>query len=264
MPGIPHSKVIQANFEEFLDQVTTSVIANIKSARIDSDVCNIFKVSLAAHTSLRAFSQKTGNPLLAAASGIARRCTTLIVVRQLSLTRVELRRFVECVFLYIFYLDHPLEWSIFSKNPSASGDFNRNEPLVSLAASSPALYRAFSKEILALDPTGIGSKSFEELATAHSNLSQEVHAGVGAVHPSGSLALAQDRYDKSTIAKLRNDVKLVLGNGLRAIASASPTLLNGLDAIDRAWFDWMVGNADAKTIRGTQFGVNRTWAISSV
>lgn len=264
MPGIPHSSSIRSDFEEFLEQVLTSVGANIGSAKKDPDVLNVFKVSLAAHTSFRGFSKVSNDPLLGAASGIARRCATLVAIRQISLTRVELRRLIECVFLYIFFLDHPMEWSLFSLNPSSSGEFDRNDPLVSLASGSPALYRAFAKGILSLEEAGIGPRCFEGLSTAYSNLSQDVHAGTGAVHSSGSLALAQDKYDGRIATKLRNDVEAVLGNAVRAIACANPPLLCGLDGIDRSWFDWLIGKDDAKKIRGGAFGVTRSWKITPV
>lgn len=263
-------------FNDFLEDLRVTCVGNINSAFKDSDARGVFNTTYSASSILKecANNDTSALPLLHAASGICRRCATLLVLKQISLVRVELRRFIECIFLYIYFLDHPLEWQVFCLDPSKSRTFDKDSPLSTTANALPSTYRAYAKELIETaerqnvrgKPQKIkwkneGSKALGNLSNLYSNLSKEVHAGMGSVHPSGSLALTQDHYTKKIAAKIREELHLTLSSGVYSVIAANPKLLSSLGSSSRKSFDQLIGNDLKKTLSDQTFGVQRTWTI---
>jgi hypothetical protein len=250
---IPNSRKIRSDHGEFLDDLQTSLLAFVAHARSDTDLRGIFKLCTAAHTVLGAFAAE--EPLLAAASGVARRIAVLSMIRQLSLVRVELRRLVECVIWFVYFLEHPVERETFEKNPGRGWKARSDTPPIEAAASAEiGTFFRYAKERLAADPSKLGAKAASDLHTEYGNVSGDVHAARAAV--GGTLALAFDPYDAATAAATREQITRIAGPCVLLCAAAAPNLLGKLDAIDRSWFDWLVGSA-AKTIHSGPFGITR-------
>lgn len=258
MPGHIHSKKIAADFEEFLEQLRLTLNAYIDSTGGDSDQKAIFKYGTAADTSLRSFAAGTGNKFLTGASGIARRVAILAVMRHVSLMRVELRRLIECVHWYVYFSDHPVEEAQFLLDPGAVCHDARDDPLAAGAHGSPAYYRAYVKSLMRSEKSGIGKAAASDLAKAYAELSKEVHPALGVAHPSGTLALAADRYDNVVSAKMRTEAARILRSAIAIIVASDPRLLTKLDSNSRGWFDWLVTDDWAKLIREPGFGLDRT------
>lgn len=258
MGKLLHSKKLAADYEEFLDQIRISINAHVDSALGDANLKNVFKCTTATHTVLRSFASKHSSRLLTAGAGIARRVAILSVLRQLSLLRVELRRLIECVCWFVYFADHPREEALFLSAPGKTVEDAKDDPLAAGAHGVPAYYRAYMKSVMRNEPSGIGGKAAVELASAYAELSTEVYPAHGAVHPSGTLALAADRYDATAANRMRLVAKKVLSHAVAVVAACDPVLLSKLDAIDREWFDWLVGKDWARVIRGTEFGLQRS------
>ena len=253
-----HNKKIAADYEEFLDQVRIATNAHLNSAHADPDLKHVFKCTMAAHTVLRSFALRRCEKLFNAAAGIARRVAILSISRQLSLLRVELRRLIECINWFVYFADHPLEEALFLSDPGRVVDDMKDDPIAAGAYGLPAFYRAYMKSVMKREPSGIGSKAASELASAYAELSMEVHPAYGVASPSATLALAADRYDTKLASKMRIEAKRVFTHAVAAAAACDPLLLSKLDAIDREWFDWLVGQNWAQIIRGTEFGLQRS------
>ncbi|MGA3007608.1 MAG: hypothetical protein ABSE59_06925 [Opitutaceae bacterium] len=154
-------------------------------------------------------------------------------------------------------MDHPLEHALFLTEPGKLVDNLLDDPLATGAHGLPSFYRAYAKSLMRTEKSGIGIAAAINLAVAYGALSAEVHPAIGAVHPSGTLALAADHYDRKVAARIREDVNGVFSNSIALVVACEPSLLSKLDAIDREWFDWLMGADWAKIIRGQEFGVMR-------
>lgn len=257
MGKLLHSAKIAKDYQDFLQQVQVSTNAYLGTALTDSDLKSVFKSTTAAHTVLRSFALKKSSKLLNASAGISRRIAILSVLRQINLLRIELRQLIECAMWFVYFRDHPIEEALFVSQPGRLFEDVREDPLSAGAYAGPAFYRAYAKSLMRSEQSKIGSQSVAILATAYAELSSDVHPAHGAVHPSGTLALAADHYDAKTAAKMRDDAKQVLGSTVALVAACDPSLLSRLDAIDREWFDWLVGSDWATLVRGGEFGFQR-------
>lgn len=253
---LPDARTLSAQYSDFVEDLRTTLASFLDAGRSDADIKAIFRSATAAHTVFSAFGDG-GQNLLLAAGGIARRCAVLAIGRQLSLARVELRRMIECVVWYVYFLDHPVEWVEFSARPGRGWGDRPQAPIAAAASAATGTFFAYAKERLQGDPSTLGKAAVDRLHVQFGNLSAEVHAAMGAVHPSGSLALAFDRYDRSRIAKLRREIQQVFSASVIVCAAVDRRLLAKLDAVGRAWFDWLVSAPPAKIIRGRPFGVPR-------
>ncbi len=254
---LPSPALLGAQYQEFVGDLKTSIDTFLDASRADPDLKGAFKSATAAYASFAAFGSD-GNSLLRAASGIARRSLVLAVVRQLSLARVELRRLIECTVWYVYFIDHPVEWADFLANPGRSWADRPQEPIAAAASANVGRFFAYAKERLARDdPSKIGKAAIDLLHTRYGNLSGEVHAAMGAVHPTGNLALAFDRYDSASVGKLRREMHQVFASSLVTCASINPILISRLGAVERGFFDWLVSAGIAKVVRGGTFGVSR-------
>jgi hypothetical protein len=251
---IPHGKKIRADHDEFLDDLATSLVAFVNHARSDSDLRGIFKLCTAAHTVLGAFDD--AQPLMSAAAGVARRIALLSMIRQLSLVRVELRRLIECVQWSVYFSEHPVEREVFEKNPGRGWASKPDAlPIEAAASADIGMFFRYAKERLVADPSGLGVAAATTLHVEYGNISGDVHAARGAV--GGTLALAFDPYDGESAAATRDQIHRIFGPCVLLRVAADPRLLGRLDAINRDWFDWLVGKEAARTIRGEPFGIPR-------
>jgi hypothetical protein len=253
--SIPHNHKISADYGDFLADLQNSLSEFIARSKDESAKRSIFKTCTAGHTSFLAFGAT--NELLKASAGVIRRICMLACIRQYGLARVEMRRLVECVIWYVYFVDHPVEFAAFRGNPSRGWSERDDRPITASACAPISSFFRYAAERMETEPSGLGRASAQALHGQYGNLSASVHAGFGAVHPSGSLAMPFDTHVGSDVEALASDVNLIVADSACLVGATSPRLLALLDGIDRGWFDWLVGAGRAKTIRGTPFGLGR-------
>lgn len=257
MSKLIHSKKVRADHEEFLDQLSTATSASLSAAAKDTDQLHLFKCATATHTIFRGLAEVYSSKLLHAMGGIARRVAVLAAVRQVGLLRFELRRLIECTAWFVYFMDHPVEAEEFCDNPGGVFADFKQDPIAAGAHGPASFYRAYVTALLSGDPSGIGADAASELVRLYAALSSEVHPASIVVQPSATLSLASDRYDGVVAKQMAFETRQVMSACALVLFAAMPEGLSRLDAIDREWFDWLVGATIAKKIRGERFGVQR-------
>ncbi len=255
--AIPHSKQIETNHHVFLDDLETSLQGFLSHAKKNDALRSIFKTSTAAYATYRAFATKPAPTqlLMNAAAGSIRRTCALSMMRQHSLTQVELRRTIECALWDTYFLDHPVEWQHFCANPHQRADGRDETPIASAAGAPIGFYFRYASERMSTEPSGLLTNVLGSLKTSYGELSATVHAATGAI--STSMVMAFDPWTNAKGQALRLLCKRVLKAVVILSAATDPTRLGFLDAIDRGWFDWLIGAAASRAIRGARFGLSR-------
>lgn len=253
----PSSRKIEAEHREFLRDLRTSLDSHIVHARSDASLRAIYKLFRTCHASITAFAKLPGSPteeLVEAAAGCVRRSCMLSMIRQVSLTRLELRRMIECVFWDVYFIDHPVEFDYFRHHPERRTS-DLDQPIAATASGPIGFFARYAAERMSAEATGIAKDAVSTLRSAYHDLSLDIHAAKGAM--SSSLVLAFDRYDNKIGERLRKLHKRVLRSVAILLAANEPRRMNHLSTMERGWFDWLVGTKDAKKIRGSDFGLVR-------
>lgn len=251
--ALPHSSIVAKHLSEFLDDLDEEVRKSIACLRNSANYRGVFKNSLAAYVILKVLGRRE-LPLLKGATGITRRLPLLVACRQVSLAYVELRRFVELATWYPYFREHPVEWQELQENPERGFTRDADKPIVYCAHREISWYIAYARERFSEEPSGLAKEAIDALFKAHRNLSAHVHA-VANTMPGGFL---KDPFDSVAPNEIRNFQKIqrrVLSAGCILIAAAKPEKISKLEAVDRAWFDWLVGRASARKIRSEPFGL---------
>lgn len=256
--GIPHTSLIAAHHRELLDELRTTLEAFLEAAGDDGEQRSVYKLCTAAYTVLRAMSVPRDLRLLGGAAGAARRCAVLGTIRQISLARVELRRLIECSVWFAYFVDHPVEFAEFEANPSRGWDSDGARPIEAIARADIGFFFRYALDRMRAARAPRVVEAVSALKTAYREMSGEVHAALGALGASATLSQAHDPYDAKIAAHFREDVDRVLTSGTLLVASVDPRLLGHLPAVDRAWFDWLVGVDAAKEFRSDAIGIDRT------
>jgi hypothetical protein len=247
--ALPHSKAIAEQFNAFRDAVTSEIVDHSGHAATSAIYRGIFKNSLAAHAPLEHF-RKNDLPLLKSASGIARRIPMLLMCRQLSLAYVELRRFIEVVSWYPYFMEHPVEWEEFSAHPEVGVVRDTADPIRFAAHREIAWHHAYIvSRFRKIEWIG---EAVEMLIRDYAKSSAHVHAAIPALQ--GSVALPFDQITDADLRSFQGEQRRVLAAGCLVVAAAKSGSLSKLPPAERAWFDWLVGAGRATQIRASSVG----------
>lgn len=247
-------------YEDFLDNTQVLIDGAIKNAQVDSALKGIFLTCIATHSLLRQIPKELDcDKLIEAAAGAAQRCATLSVIRQVSLTRVELRRMIECAIWYIYFVDHPVEYDALEAEPRRGYDHKSEKPIISAAHAEPGVFFKYGQERLLADKSGVGKKAIDDLRTQYNNLSGEVHAAVPAISSTGSLALASDRYDAPIAEKLRREVRENCSLVVQVVFCMRRELLERFIENDKKMLRWLIHDEEVsdKILQSDAFGIPR-------
>lgn len=248
---------VRRDHEDFVDALIVTMSGFARDGRGDSSQRAIFKSCSAGQVVLQSFVRAPHqNELLSAAAGLVRRVAVLCAVRQYSLSRVEMRRLIECAVWYVYFIDHAVEWAEFRKNPMRANDERSRDPIVSAASALTSVFFAYAKERFSPTACDIGRDAVDRLKSYYGRLSGEVHAGMGAVHQSGSLALASDRHEPALVNQLAKDVKQIVKQVVLTLVCANPLLLPPSGGAEEPWLSYLLGQASIR-VRAATFGIMR-------
>ena len=213
----------------------------------------IYELSLATDTILKGLSNKNLCPGLNAARSIVKRVPLLVGIGQSSVAETELRRFVELILWAIYFTDHPIEWMNFIGKTGVGFSQDTRRPISYAAHRELGFYLEYALELMETEPSGIGIKAVVNTKQAVKRLNAAVHAGrlareVGTVPP----------HDDISDQVLRSFVKiqrLTFSSCSILLAAYRKSQFDQLNAVMRAYFDWLVGANLRREVRKGPFGL---------
>lgn len=247
--ALPHSSVITLQLNEFLDDMCEEMEVAAHDLRSCSEFRGIYKNSHAAHAVLRRLGHGQIG-LLRAAQGVCVRLPLLIACRQVTLSYVELRRLIELIVWFPYFREHAVEWREFSSNPGRGFVRDMEEPIAYCAHREFRWYLAYIRERFSELESKLVQESADALNVEYANSSAFVHGGMSGAHGVQTLEM----LDTDTMARFRTAQRRVLSGACILIVAARPDALAKLNAVERAWFDWLIGATHARSVRGCGFG----------
>lgn len=214
----------------------------------------IFEISLGASAVLSGLTGRDLHPPLAPARSLVLRTPLLVGIGQLSVAEAELRRFVELVLWIIYFSDHEVEWRNFM---SAPGGFSQDQrqPISYAAHRQLRFYVDYSTELMRDEPSGLAVKACKSVEQVLRQLNAAVHAG-GLARG----AVKMPPYDELSEKRLRTFARTqrsVFAPCIVLLAAYRRRSFDKLNAVRRAYFDWLVGPTLRKEIRSGPFGLER-------
>ena len=247
----PHSAVVAAHLSEYLRDLEQVLGRSIRALPTNQQFRAIFKASTAAFAVLERFRRRDLS-LVEAAAGVSRRIPLLIACRQISLSYVELRRFVELAIWYPYFKEHPVEWEAFRAQPAVGIITSLERPIYSMSHREIGFYSSYLKERFQGESSKLPVRSVESLRRDYGDLSVQVHGRYRSVaEPKPSRAF--DAITSVDLEQLAVTHKRILGAGCVIFASMQPAKISRLPAVERALVPVAVGTAGARIIRSGSF-----------
>ena len=250
-PPIPHSATINAQLKDYLKDALDAIIKSTDSIPAESAFRAIYKNSLGTFTPLTKVSRRQ-LPLLKTACGIVKRCPLLISTRQVQLAYVELRRLIEVATFYPYFFEHPVEWGEFSANPGEGYGSDRDRPISWCAHRELRWYANYIKERYSQDRSGLIAYAVDTNSECYSELSKYVHAALDHLTKK-PLTEAFDSVESDSLEKFSRMQRKVYCSSLIVAVAPRVEVVGKLNAVERDWFDWILGNARQMKIRGGEF-----------
>ena len=251
--ALPHSKQIAQELNQYLRDLQIECAAAAKSLPTSPSYRRIFKNSLACSAVLGSLARRE-LPLVRASRSIAARCSLLLACRQLSLAYVDLRRFIEMVVWVPYFREHRIQWAELLENPGQGFTRDPNFPISFCAHRELQWYVSYIKERLRKNPCAAIAGAVGVLSTAYCALSSHVHAATSA-SSGGKRYAPLDDVNEPRLRAYEHTQRAVLGSACIVIAGSCRNGLGKLDAVGRAWFDWLIGTGKAKQVRAESFGM---------
>jgi hypothetical protein len=160
---------------------------------------------------------------------------------------------MELVLWDTYFLEHRVEWDKFKSNPTHGFTRDEKDPIEYCAHRELDYYLNYAKARVAREPSKLASRAVEELRLIKGKLNEAVHPGAGAGLTRQVVPL--DTIDEVALEEFGDLQRLVFGGCCVLIASVRKRTFDGLPAMSRAHFDWLIGDQLAKKIRGGPFGL---------
>lgn len=239
-------------FEVFIQDSKDAIGAFLDDNLNKRDFKAIYRKGMYASHILKIWAVNS-QELLEAAAGVAKRVIALFSIRQYSLVNVELRRFIECILWFTYFIDHPVEFEQFKGQPFRSWRDKPKKPIETAASSSIHFYLQYLEERLAYEPSGLAQKAVDILQNEYDTLSTYIHGARPAMD--GTLSLTYDQEDKNQNRQIRQRTHKILKSGCIIVAALKSEWLDELSPKDRIYFDKLVSPSTAKKIKENIFGL---------
>ena len=249
--GIPHSALVQANLMSYLDDARKGTNKVSRKLSSQSEFVGVFRNSIAAYSVLTKFSRGSRVSLLNTAASTVRRCPLLVAFGQISLARMEVRRFVESVSRFPYFLEHPVEWNRVLSDPEVGTARDDSDPIGWCAARDQRWYVNYIK-VRFPDKSGLIKASIDAYLRLYKEMSTDIHVTKDASQ-NLQIADAIEIPKPTELKEFRESQRAAYKAGLITALAANPKQLNKLTAIERSWFDWLLGAIDSKSVSGGTF-----------
>lgn len=250
---LPHTTQVQEMMEGYLDDAEKMIDDFLRLSRGSSNFRSIYRISLAADAVLSKLATRKTGPGLQPARSIVLRIPLLVAVGQTSVASVELRRFLEILFWYMYFAEHPVEWTSFKGTPGKAYGRTLDAPIYYCAHREMAFYVNYALERMESEPSGIAKQAITELRKTQGQLNAVVHPGVMATTTTKTPPF--DDLSPADLAKFQIIQRCVFSNGCLVVAAFCRKQFDSLPSMHRAHFDWLIGTSLAKRIRSGPFGL---------
>jgi hypothetical protein len=250
----PTPSQLRGQVAGFLDATKSIVSKTLNSASASEAFREIYKLSLTTNTVLGGLGGSGLRPAVAPARNITVRIPVLIGTGQSSVAEVELRRFVELIVWTIYFTDHPVEWEHFIDGTKGFSQDSRR-PISFASHRELSFYTEYALELMEREPSGLGTTALGNLKQALHRLNSNVHAGrlarlTSAIPP-------HDQMDEASLRSFSKIQRLSFANCCLLLAAYRRKKFNGMQAVARDHFDWLMGPQLRKDVRKGPFGIDR-------
>lgn len=250
---LPHSKQIELMAEKFLADFRQEVGAAEALLKKSAGFRNIFRTSLATDAVLSKILKPRNGPPAGPARAIVSRVPVMICARQVGPCRVELRRFIELVIWHVYFEDHAVEWKRFEGEPRRGFVRDMEDPIDFCAHRELTFYLNYARSRIAEQPSKVAARAVEQLRKDQGILNADVHPAAVIGH--GITKFPLDAVGEGELKGFNDIQRSVFGSACILLAARHTSRFNGLPAMHRAHFDWLVGSKIAKEIRSGPFGL---------
>jgi hypothetical protein len=176
-----------------------------------------------------------------------------VSVGELSVAALELRRFIELVCWTVYFSSHPVEWQRFESGSTSGFSQDVRKPISYAAHRELSYYVEYAKELMASEPSGLGTGSVDALKQASHELNSAVHAGELARLKSGVPVI--DTLSDRDFRDFGRIQRRVFSNSCILLAAYKRSRFDRLNAAARAHLDWLVGPKVRRQLRSGAFGL---------
>lgn len=250
-PSIPHSETIALHLNEYLQDALSTITRSIGIVPTESAFRAIYKNSLGTFTPLTKISRRR-LPLLKTACGIVKRSPLLISIRQVQLAYVELRRLIEVITCYPYFVEHPIEWQAYSESPGKGYEAERDQPISWCAHRELRWYGSYVRERFSQDKSGLVAYATDTNNACYAELSKYVHATLDHLTKK-PLTEAFDPIESGSLEQFAGVQRNVYRALLILAVAPKPAMIGTLNAVERDWFDWILGGPRQAKIRAGEF-----------
>lgn len=243
---IPHSSVTHTQMIEYLDDLVSELTRSANTLKQSKEFKAIYKNSLGCYLSLKLLSRKQ-LPLVRSAAELARRLPVLVASRQAVQAIAELRRFIELITWWPYFAEHAVEWEHFATNPWLGYVKYDSNPIAFAAHREISYYFAYVTERAGCGSASVLGGAVSDLQGGYRETSKFVHAG-GLADPDAQLA-AFDDLTPDLLRQFATLQKSVLRAGVIIAAWINLSAVHRMPAVERSWFDWLVGKNATNAIR---------------
>ena len=249
---LPTSAKIREQVVGYIADSESIAEACLRAAGSSAAFHEIYEISLSTYTVLAGLAGGSLRPRLNPARSIAVRVPFLVGVGQSSVAETELRRFVELVLWAVYFTDHPIEWKRFvDKTSGFSKDLRR--PISYAAHRELGFYMEYALELMEAEPSGLGVAAVENVKQGVKKLNAAVHAGRLAL-TTGKIPPHDDMKEAAMLGFSKIQ-RLVFANCTLLLAAYRRSAFDQLNAVSRAYFDWLVGHKLRRDVRRGPFGL---------
>ncbi|HKN15752.1 MAG TPA: hypothetical protein VJX47_02335 [Candidatus Sulfotelmatobacter sp.] len=248
----PSPSQLRTQLESFLAATKSIVSEALSGAATSIAFREIYKLSLTTNTVLIGLGGSGLRPAVLAARTITVRIPVLISIGQFSVAEVELRRFVELIIWAIYFTDHSVEWQHFLAGSKGFSQDAR-KPIAHAAHRELSFYLEYAFELMEDEPSGLGTLAVGNLRNALSRLNANVHAG----HLARSAATIppRDEMDEGSLRSFANVQRATFASCSLLLAAYRKKKFDGMEAVQRDHFDWLMGPKLRKDVRKGPFGL---------
>lgn len=245
---------LTGHVKDYLSDVSDILEQCIRDSASTRAFAEIYKVSLSADVALKGLSSNQQKPGLSAARGIVLRIPLLVAVGQSSVAKGELRRLVELVLWTVYFSDHNVEWTEFASKSQSGFGRDKSKPIAYAAHRELKHYLEYSQELVESEPSGLAAKGVAQINDVVRALNAAVHAGELA--KTRGVRPPHDRISEQDLRSFTRIHRKTLASVCVLLAAYKRRKFNRLTAVQRAYFDWLVGPQTSKEIRKGPFGLH--------
>jgi hypothetical protein len=250
---LPSGNRLLKQVKDFSDETRDLTDTAITKTSASTSFREIYKIALAADAVLDAMRPGQMRPGMDSLRSITRRIPMLILLGQSWVAKAELRRFMELTLWSVFFTHHPVEWEHFIGKRGAGHSKDMRKPIAFAAHRDMNSFAEYALEYMEAEPSGIASAAIRALSDDKKSLHGAVHAGQVARSPLTNLPT--DDLTEAELRKLSGLFKRIFSHCVTILCAFDRASFDRLPAGPRAHFDWLVGEATQKNIRGGIFGL---------